>query len=206
MNCRYSTHYGILDTDHTGMFKYLLEILLEHSESKVDNVAMKEWLPTALQYDDERKGECLCNQKGLHELYTITNMLNKTSLSFIGSSCIKRFGSDDMKVRMRKLKKEYKKIEREGETVFQFGRFEGVKIKDIIHHKDYMNWLLENRKPSSCKNKNEAYKKLLRYYDLKVNGLELKIENVSCPDKPQFELTITRDYDTYHPRWIENLV
>ena len=184
-----SKHFGVLDNEHTGNFKYLLEILVKYSVSNVPHIAMREWLPIGLQYDDDRQGKCVCKQKRLYELYTIKNFLNGETLSFIGSSCVKRFGSWNMIVRMKQLKKKYREIDRYGDIEFEYGSYEGSPIKKIIKDTTYMTWLLAKRKPSSCKLKNEAYHKLLLYYDLKVNGLEIKLENVDYTN----QLTTTYD-------------
>lgn len=183
-----SKYYGIVDTDHTGKFQYLLEVLVENSVSKIPCVAMREWLPIRLTIDEDRNGKCVCEQKRLKELYTIKNMLNHETLFPIGSSCIKRFGSWQMNIRMKQLMKKYKEINKYGELEFSYGKYSGYWIKDIIVDREYMTWLLTNRKLSSCKDKNKAYDKLLMYYDLKVNGLEIKSTNVDCRDEYLYKL------------------
>lgn len=75
----------------------LTRILLDASVSNVWEEAVEEW-HIASCYDNCDCGErCLCGHEGIRYEYTIENSQNGSQLSPIGSHCILKFGSAELR-------------------------------------------------------------------------------------------------------------
>ena len=74
----------------------LIKEVLEKSESKNWTDAVKEWEIVDCEEDETRSNYCICGKEGLRYLFTIKNTINNNELYPIGSSCIKKFGVDDL--------------------------------------------------------------------------------------------------------------
>lgn len=74
----------------------LIKRVLELSQSKNWDIAVTEWEIADCEEDDTRSESCICGKEHLYYLFTIENALNKNVLFPIGSSCIKKFGRDDL--------------------------------------------------------------------------------------------------------------
>lgn len=77
---------------------YLLPgIVLEASSSKTWDVAVSEWHVVGCHDNGNASGECLCGHEGIRYEFTIRNSVNGNELSPIGSTCILKFESDELK-------------------------------------------------------------------------------------------------------------
>ena len=74
----------------------LVRAVVEASVANDWDGAVKEWSVTDMVESAENAGVCVCNQHGLHYLFTITNRRNDNELCPIGSTCIKLFGRTDL--------------------------------------------------------------------------------------------------------------
>ena len=74
----------------------LIKEVLDKSESKNWTDAVKEWEIVDCEEDEKRSHYCICGKEGLRYLFTIKNTINNKELYPIGSSCIKKFGVDDL--------------------------------------------------------------------------------------------------------------
>ncbi len=66
------------------------------SHSKDWNTAVSEWEIVDCEEDDTHSESCICGKEHLYYLFTIENVVNGNSLFPIGSSCIKKFGRNDL--------------------------------------------------------------------------------------------------------------
>lgn len=86
----------------------LVEAVLEKSESKIWEEAVKEWEVYDCREDENCSTRCVCGKEGLRYLFTIRNAINKHKLYPIGSSCIKKFGIDDLYIEATLWEQEFK--------------------------------------------------------------------------------------------------
>ena len=77
-------------------YQNLIKSVIEASESDIWEEAVQEWEIFDCEEDDTCSSECICKHEGLKYLYTIRNDNNGNILFPIGSSCIKKFGRDDL--------------------------------------------------------------------------------------------------------------
>lgn len=77
-------------------FEILKERVLELSESDIWEIAVNEWEITDCEEDETCSSQCVCSQTNLKYLFTIHNFNNDNILKYIGSTCIKRFGREDL--------------------------------------------------------------------------------------------------------------
>lgn len=74
----------------------LIKEVLDNSESKNWIDAVKEWEIIDCEEDENCSTYCICGKEGLRYLFTIKNTMNNNELYPIGSSCIKKFGVEDL--------------------------------------------------------------------------------------------------------------
>lgn len=78
-------------------YNNLIKKVLEASYSDVWDVAVKEWVIFDCEEDESLMSACVCGKENLRYLFTIKNMITGNDLFPIGSSCIKKFGREDLK-------------------------------------------------------------------------------------------------------------
>ena len=74
----------------------LAKVVLEKSESKDWDTAVKEWDLVDTNEDIDASSTCVCGKTGLRYLHRITNLINYQNIYPIGSCCIKRFNRADL--------------------------------------------------------------------------------------------------------------
>lgn len=86
-----------------GVPTRLAQAIVSRSEAGDWEVAVMEWEVVGEQVDYERTMSCVCGQERLKRLFTIRNRANGNVIFPIGSTCILRFGRDDLgrEVRIR---------------------------------------------------------------------------------------------------------
>lgn len=78
-------------------FENLINEVLSLSESNIWEFAVKEWEIIDCEEDLSRNSNCICGKENLRYLFTIENEINGNTLYPIGSSCIRKFGREDLK-------------------------------------------------------------------------------------------------------------
>ena len=78
--------------------KTLIKDVMDNSESECWDDAVKEWEIVDVEEDECLEESCICGKEHLRYLFTIKNQLNGNRLYPIGSSCIKKFERDDLKL------------------------------------------------------------------------------------------------------------
>ena len=81
----------------SSYFKRLMKKVIDKSESNNWEDAVQEWCIIDCQEDEYCSEICICGKEDLRYLFAIQNTNNKNILFPIGSSCIKRFGRQDLK-------------------------------------------------------------------------------------------------------------
>lgn len=76
--------------------KTLVKDVIDNSEASDWKAAVDEWEITDVEEDENLEESCICGKDGLRYLFTIKNTLNGKVLYPIGSSCIKKFGRDEL--------------------------------------------------------------------------------------------------------------
>ena len=74
----------------------LAKVVIEKSESKRWDTAVKEWDLVDTNEDESALSTCVCGKTGLRYLHRIANLFNRQSIYPIGSCCIKRFMRSDL--------------------------------------------------------------------------------------------------------------
>lgn len=74
----------------------LLGTVIEMSNSDSWESAVLEWNVVDVKEDETSNSSCICGKEGIRYLFTIKNRVNGNILFPIGSSCIKKFGRDDL--------------------------------------------------------------------------------------------------------------
>ena len=77
-------------------YERLINEVIYASESKEWNTAVREWELYDCEEDASKTTSCICGKEGLKYLFTIRNVINGNKLFPIGSSCIKKFGIDEL--------------------------------------------------------------------------------------------------------------
>lgn len=75
----------------------LINTVIEKSEANNWEEAVKEWDIVDVEEDLDCAGQCTCGKEGLRYLFTIKNRINNNIIYPIGSSCISKFGVDNLK-------------------------------------------------------------------------------------------------------------
>lgn len=136
----------------------LIKIVLNNSESKKWDIAVNEWDLSNEVIKENAESMCICGKEGIKYCYEITNIKNGNKLFPIGSSCIKKFGREDLneklkiKIELRRLREliyKRKEIELNGENFskkllehfFNAGVFTPDKYNNYNGQKDYEYFL-----------------------------------------------------------------
>ena len=96
----------------------LAKVVLEKSESKNWDIAIKEWDLVDTNEDIGASSTCVCGKTGLRYLHRITNFINHQSIYPIGSCCIKRFNRTDLNVKIDVEEKLFKLYHAVGSNQF----------------------------------------------------------------------------------------
>lgn len=80
----------------TRYVKNLINRVIDLSESDNWEIAVNEWEIIDCEEDESQSESCVCGKEHLYYLFTIRNRLNENTLFPIGSSCINKFGRDDL--------------------------------------------------------------------------------------------------------------
>lgn len=86
--------------DRSNYFQTLIKDVMDNSESEYWEDAVTEWEIVDVQEDERLEESCICGKEHLRYLFTIKNQLNGNELYPIGSSCIKKFERDDLKLQV----------------------------------------------------------------------------------------------------------
>lgn len=70
--------------------------VIENSETKEWDLAVREWEIVDCEESEENNAECVCGKKHIRYMFTIRNTRNGNTLSPIGSSCIRKFQRSDL--------------------------------------------------------------------------------------------------------------
>ena len=74
----------------------LIKRVIELSRGNDWETAVTEWEIVDCEEDDTLSESCVCGKEHLYYLFTIENVVTGKTLFPIGSSCIKKFGRDDL--------------------------------------------------------------------------------------------------------------
>lgn len=77
-------------------YENLIKVVIEASEADTWELAVLEWEIVDCTEDESLSSQCVCQHEGLRYLYKIRNTINKNILFPIGSTCIKKFGRNDL--------------------------------------------------------------------------------------------------------------
>lgn len=86
--------------DRSNYFQTLIKDVMDNSESEYWEDAVTEWEIVDVEEDERLEESCICGKEHLRYLFTIKNQLNGNELYPIGSSCIKKFERDDLKLQV----------------------------------------------------------------------------------------------------------
>ena len=74
----------------------LIKTVIELSHGNDWDTAVVEWEIIDCEEDSTLSESCICGKEHLFYLFTIKNIITGSTLFPIGSSCIKKFGRDDL--------------------------------------------------------------------------------------------------------------
>lgn len=77
-------------------YENLIKVVIEASVADTWELAVLEWEIVDCTEDESASSQCICKHEGLRYLYKIRNRNNKNILFPIGSTCIKKFGRNDL--------------------------------------------------------------------------------------------------------------
>jgi hypothetical protein len=77
-------------------YENLIERVLDLSKHQTWNLAVGEWYIYSCKEDIQCSSQCVCGKENIKYLFTIRNLVNGNVLYPIGSSCIKKFGRNDL--------------------------------------------------------------------------------------------------------------
>lgn len=92
----------------------LIKRVIELSQSSDWDTAVAEWEIADCEEDDTLSESCVCGKEHLYYLFTIENAINGNTLFPIGSSCIKKFGRDDLDDEAAVREKMFSGLRRDG--------------------------------------------------------------------------------------------
>ena len=91
-------------------YQRLIKLVVELSEADNWEDAVKEWKIIKCDEDEDCSSKCVCGKENIKYLFTIKNIYNSNKLFPIGSSCIKKFGREDLKDESNVYESMYKLI------------------------------------------------------------------------------------------------
>ena len=77
-------------------YENLIKVVIEASVADTWESAVLEWEIIDCTEDESAESQCVCKHEGLRYLYKIRNFKNGNKLFPIGSTCIKKFGRNDL--------------------------------------------------------------------------------------------------------------
>ena len=87
--------------DKQSYYENLIKVVIEASVADTWESAVLEWEIIDCTEDESAESQCVCKHEGLKYLYKIRNYKNGNKLFPIGSTCIKKFGREDLDEEMR---------------------------------------------------------------------------------------------------------
>lgn len=140
--------------DRSNYFQTLIKDVLDNSESEYWEDAVTEWEIVDVEEDERLEESCICGKEHLRYLFTIKNQLNGNELYPIGSSCIKKFEREDLKLQVDVKEQLFKLLHAVEENQFlqlsseffsrklllylyEIGTFKPTKWNDFQPKKDY---------------------------------------------------------------------
>ena len=82
--------------DKQFYYENLIKVVIEASVADTWESAVLEWEIIDCTEDESAESQCVCKHEGLRYLYKICNVKNGNKLFPIGSTCIKKFGRNDL--------------------------------------------------------------------------------------------------------------
>ena len=89
-------------------FEQLVKVVLEKSESKKWQDAIKEWDLYDTDEDEDASSVCVCGKTGIRYLHKIKNNVNNKIIYPIGSCCIEKFKRADLNEKISVKEKLFK--------------------------------------------------------------------------------------------------
>ena len=86
----------------------LIKAVLRNSEATTFEDAAREWEVYDFYEDMSASTVCICGQTGLRYGFTIHNVINNKILRPIGSSCINKFGVEELNEQVSIIEQEFK--------------------------------------------------------------------------------------------------
>lgn len=113
----------------------LIKTVIELSHGNDWDTAVVEWEIIDCEEDSTLSESCICGKEHLFYLFTIKNIITGSTLFPIGSSCIKKFGRDDLNdeasVR-EKMFKLYHALKTTNSFRFRQSSFPGNSLKSYL--------------------------------------------------------------------------
>ena len=89
-------------------YKNLIRKVVDCSENNNWDDAVAEWYIDDCEEDFRCSSKCLCGKENIRYLYTIKNKHNSITLFPIGSSCINKFGRNELREKTALIEGEFK--------------------------------------------------------------------------------------------------
>lgn len=116
----------------------LKQTIIKNSSSQEWNEAVKEWQIIDWREDINKKSVCLCGKCGLKHLFVIHNKKTSSTLEPIGSSCIEKFGRDDLIIQSKEIVELYNLLDAiKGKRFITLSKeYFSEKVLDILYHRN----------------------------------------------------------------------
>ncbi len=172
----------------------LQHTIISNSDSDTWTSAVKEWQIVDWSEDNSQQSICLCGKCGLKYLFTIKNKISGRNLSPIGSSCIEKFGRQDLIMQAKEIVELYNLLnaikdkkfvtlskdfftEKVLKILYQRGAFKPTKYNGMDGRVDYefmVKMLKAKRKPTEMQQR--KINGVIAYTILPFLKKELKVE------------------------------
>ncbi len=116
----------------------LIKAVIDASEVDTWELAVLEWEIVDCTEDESLSSQCVCQHEGLRYLYKIRNTINKNILFPIGSTCIKKFGRNDLDEELSIMEQMFKllhAVERR-ELIELSSKYFSKKLLEYLYEKD----------------------------------------------------------------------
>ena len=123
--------------DKQAYYENLIKEVIDASESDTWEIAVLEWEIVDCTEDESVSSQCVCKHEGLRYLYKIRNTINKNILFPIGSTCIKKFGRND-------LNEEISVLEQMFSLLHAVERHERIELTSKYFSRKLLEYLYEN--------------------------------------------------------------
>lgn len=121
-------------------FEMLQDQVMDCSSSKDWNKAILEWDIIDFAEDSSMEASCKCGKEHIKYLYTISNKVTGSVLEPIGSSCIQKFGRQDMKEQTNIYEQLFRLV-----NARRDGKFIELKSDDKYFSNKLLDYLLEQK-------------------------------------------------------------